>query len=110
MKLYRVLRDLSSGERKGDIVDGGLFKHLDALLKANALSPVSYPPLSELPGWTTRAEVVSSLGIITIEDFINAEDEALRKAFNHKTQRTIAKWRDELRAWLVPVSETKRRP
>lgn len=99
--LYRVLRKLSTGHEKGDLVDGSRFKQLEVLVGAGALSAVKPPPLSELPGWTTRAEQLEPYNIITVNDFLEADDELLREALNYKTLRNINRWRGELKEWLV---------
>jgi len=101
MTLYRVLRPLSTGHEVGQLVDGDRFKYIDALLENRALSPVSTPPLSELPAWETRAEKLAEVGIVTIQDFLDADDDVLKEAFNYKTMRTINKWKQELQHWLV---------
>jgi hypothetical protein len=111
MSLYRVLRPLSTGEKPedGKLVDGARFKGaLPALVKARALSEVKPPPLSELPGWTTRAEKLAAAGVVTAVDFLEADDGLLKEALNHKTTRSINKWREELKGWLV-VSEPKKK-
>lgn len=108
MKLYRVLKPLSTGHGPGELVDGARFKQLDTLVEVNALAPVSYPPLSVLPGWETRAEKLAEAGIVTIQDFLDAGDQTLKEIFNHKTTRAIGKWRGELRKWLV-VDEPKKK-
>jgi hypothetical protein len=101
MTLYRVLRPLSTGHEVGDLVEGEQFKKLDALIRVNALSEVASPPLTELPGWTTRADTLLAYGIITVSDFLGADDETLKEAFNYKTTRTINKWREEIKEWVV---------
>ncbi|UCC74288.1 MAG: hypothetical protein JSV86_06955 [Gemmatimonadota bacterium] len=109
MSLYRVLRPLSTGHEPGDIVDGKRFKAaLAALVKARALAEVKPPPLSELPGWTTRAEKLADAGVVTAVDFLEADDGLLKEILNHKTTRSINKMRDELRGWLV-VDEPKKK-
>jgi hypothetical protein len=101
MSMYRVLRPLTTGHKPGDLVSGARFQHLDALIRVGALAEVRPPPLSELPEWTTRAETLASYGIITVTDFLEADDETLKKAFNYKTTRTIDKWREEIKNWIT---------
>ena len=108
MKLYRALKRLDTGHKPGQLVDGGRFKHLDKLVAAKALAEVASPPLSEVPGWTTRAEQLKPHGVVTIADFLEADDGTLKEAFNHKTTRSITRWREELKGWLV-VDEPRKR-
>jgi hypothetical protein len=108
MALHRVLKTLSTGHVPGDLVDGDQFKYLDVLVEKKALSKVASPPLSELPGWTTRAKTLEPLDIVTIADFLDADDEVLKGVFNYKTTRSIKRWRDELRKWLVVDGPQKR--
>ena len=108
MSVYRVLRPLSTGHEPGDLVDGTQFKGLDALVEARALAEVKPPPLSELPGWTTRAEKLGGEGIVTAVDFLEADDELLKEALNYKTMRNINKWREELKGWLVAGKPKKK--
>jgi hypothetical protein len=107
MSLYRVLRPLSTGHGPGELVDGGQFKALGALVGAGALAEVKPPPLAELPGWEARAEKLAAAGVVTVLDFLDADDELLREALGNKTARGINGWREELRSWLV-VDEPKK--
>lgn len=99
--LYRVLRPLSTGHEPGQLVDGERFKKLDALIEVNALAPVSFPPLSELPGWKTRAKKLAAENVVTVQDFLDAEEGTLKRIFGHKTTRVISKWKKEVKDWLV---------
>jgi hypothetical protein len=99
--LYRVLKSLDTGHVPGDLVEGDRFKHLATLVEMGALSEVASPPLFELPGWTTRAEALEVYGIVTINDFLEADDETLKEAFNYKTTRVISKWREEVKEWVI---------
>lgn len=100
--LYRVLRDLSTGHKFGDAVRGDRFKPdvLRALLKANALCPISGPPLRHLTGWARRAELLEPVGIVTALEFLDADDDVIRQAWGHKTARAVEKARGELEQLL----------
>lgn len=100
MAIYRVLKNLSTGHRKGDLVDGDQFKALDILVKVRALAEAKSPPLSELPGWATRAEKLNTIGIVTIQDFLDADMEKVAKLFNHKRTSTSKKWQKEVEQYL----------
>jgi len=109
MALYRVLKNLSTGDKKGEIVDGDLFKSLDILVARKALTPVSTPPLSELPGqaWVKRAEKLATIGVITVQDFIDADDKILAKQLKYKSTAVIKKLKTAALEWLKPP-EVKR--
>ena len=111
MELYRVLKDLSTGQVREDIVEGNCFKQriLEALIKNNANAPIRSPPLSEIPAWNARAEILEKCGIVTVNDFLCADDEILKQAFNYKTTRTINKWKKELRQWILPPTVHERK-
>ena len=67
----RVLKKrLSTGHQRGDIVPGDTFKQLAALIRHHAIAEVHPPPLSELMGWTTRAELLAEHGIGDVVQFL----------------------------------------
>jgi len=100
--IYRVLRPLSTGHELGDWVRSDRFKAgiIEALIKANAISPVRGPPLATLDGWKVRAEKLLEIGIVDAVDFLTADDASIMQAFNHKTNRAVKKYRNELMALL----------
>ena len=102
MAIYRVLEPLTTGHRPGDIVSGDCFspRVLVALLRVSALSEVRPPPLSELPGWEKRAEKLKEIGVTTVRDFLEADDDEVRRLFNYKRISTVAKWKVEAEKWL----------
>jgi hypothetical protein len=91
--LYRVLRTLTTGHVFGDVVRGDRFKPyvVEALLAANAICPISGPPLKHLEGWTRRAEILEPLGIRTAIEFLDADDDVIREAWGHTTTRAVKK-------------------
>lgn len=91
------------------MVEGTRFKQLDALLEVNALAEVLYPPLSALPGWKLRSEKLARVGIMTIADFLEADDERLRRLFGRRTLRSINDWKRELQDWLVVDEPEKKK-
>jgi hypothetical protein len=104
MALYRVLKDLSTGHKRGDVVEGSQFKMLDLLVAKNALAPISTPPLAELPGWTKRLEKMQELGIVTVQDLLDADSEAVARVFGYKSTAGIERWKKEATEWLKPVT------
>jgi hypothetical protein len=108
---YRVLRPLSTGHRPDDIVSGARFKPgiLKVLLEKEALAEVRPPPLSELPGWETRAEKLKEIGIVTVRDLLEADDDEVRRLFNRRRTSTVAKWKTEAEKWLRVEPDRNRR-
>jgi len=101
--LYRILRNLSTGPRRGDIVDERHFKNaeiIDILIGVNAIAPVSGPPLTELPGWERRAQILAEHGIENTMTFIETDNAALMGIFNYKREATIEKMKEEVRKGL----------
>jgi hypothetical protein len=106
--LYRVLRDLQKGSKiiyTGSIsnLDGIPPASIEKLIDNGAISEVSPPPLRELPGWTTRAAKIETLGIITATQFLEATDyEPIKKLFRVKDE-TIEIWKKQIvDVWLSP--------
>jgi hypothetical protein len=108
--LYRVLKRLTTGHEPGDWERGDRFKPkvLEALVENGALSPVQGPPLATLDGWKTRADKLLRVGIVDAVDFLTADDTAIMLAFNHKTNRAVKKYKDELMALLEMKMEPQR--
>lgn len=107
MPMYRVLRDLSgkNGERIAQL--GQLSSlpsvkpgSISVLLQVGAIAEVQPPPLSILPGWATRAKRLEALGIITVNDFVDAETDTLRRMFR-ASALTIEGWKEEAKNWLA---------
>lgn len=102
----RVVKNrLSTGHVRGDIVPGSTFKQLDLLIKHGAVAPCKPAPLSELQGWTVRAEQLARLGITDVVAFLEADNATLREAFNHKTDRAVNRYKAELGATMRPRGE-----
>jgi len=112
MATYRVIKNtpLSTGQVQGDLVDGARFKPpvLDALIKSGALTEAAMPPLSELPGWATRAPRLASIGVLLVSDLLDADTvtmKAIKKEFKYKTNAPIKKWQGEALEWIKPASK-----
>jgi len=110
--IYRVLRLLSTGQQIGDFVQASDFKGgertVNILLSVNAIAPISSPPLAELPGWTKRAERLLEIGIITVQEFLDADLKQIADLFKYKTISSIEKWRIEAQEWLKPPALDKK--
>lgn len=105
MTIDRVLRDISKGERiikKGGLIfDGDLpERNREILREKKVLSPISAPPLAAVPGWEDRAERLREYDINTIEDYIEADNNLLRKVFRAPNAR-VDGWREELINWMI---------
>lgn len=98
--LYRVLRDLETGHRAGDVVDGRRFKHTEALLQHGVLAPVNAPPLAILPGWAEQWQYLPS-ELQTVEAMI-AAPAALLAAACGVDAPTAALWQVEALEFLKP--------
>jgi hypothetical protein len=113
MAYYRILRDLSKGNK---IVKTGQITSLaglpqatvDKLEKVGAIAEVSPPPLSELPGWQTRAVKLADTGIITATQFLELKDyEIVKKLFRVKDE-TVEAWKKQITdIWLAPPPQKR---
>lgn len=98
---YRVLKRLDTGHMPGDIIDGNRFRRLDVLVLKGALAKAMTPPLTELPGWATRAEKLATIGVITVEDLLSMNPQKGTGLFGHKRASTFVKWVEEAKGWLT---------
>jgi hypothetical protein len=103
--IYRVLRDLSFGERivqRGGLLKGGRLKPgaAEKLIKVGAIAEAQLPPLGILPGWKLRALRLQKYNIKTGYDLleVNVEDLAKRMKVNPTTVRG---WQAEVESWLT---------
>jgi len=110
MATYRVQKRLSTGQRPGDIVHDTDFRDGVALIlyERKVLSLISGPPLTELPGWTWRAELLAQVGVTMTDQFLEADDELIRQAVGYRSTRAVAKWKEEVRCWLMPAPVRRR--
>lgn len=102
MQIYRATKPLTTGQRAGDIV-------LETDLRAEAvavligrgtLAAVSMPPLRELPGWKARGRMLAEIGVETIPDLLDTNEEDIIRKFNLRRRSTVEKWRREALSWL----------
>ena len=101
MIVYRVLKQLDTGHMPGDILDGRMFMALGKLVAVDALAKAKTPPLTELPGWATRAEKLQRIGIVTVEDLLGMDPQRGTELFRHKRASTFIKWIEEAKSWLL---------
>lgn len=104
MKLYRILKRLSSGET---YIEAGQLKQLEltdaqekALLHAGAISVASTPPLAELAHFgPVRANRLASIGIVTVQDLFNADDASIAEALGVLPE-TVVRWKELAQNYL----------
>jgi hypothetical protein len=87
--MYRALKNLSKGGQtvpKGDVFCDGFIdpKALEVLIARGSVGIVSAPPLEVLPGWKGRASKLAKKGIVTVDDLVKAETEAIGEALRIK--------------------------
>lgn len=75
------------------------------LERQGAISKVSGPPLSALPGWKTRGAKLAPLGIETVEQLLGVADEILAEHLNRKPS-TITRWKLEAKDWLLAPAQS----
>lgn len=120
MALYRIMSNLAFGSKlvpRGSIrrivekgartpkLDGILAMSAERITKLEergAISRVNVPPLTEIPGWEKRAEVLLPVGIVDIEQFVEHDDAKLAKLLDMKTV-VIAGLKKDLMQWLQPA-------
>ena len=108
MYRWNRLTPSDKGHKKGQIIhDEDLKPESIALfLTTGTLVKVSTPPLSEIPAFEKRAELLEPVGIITIEDLVEANPSTTGKKIK-KAAVTIRRWQSEAMKWLEPPKEKK---
>lgn len=106
MAIYFLKKPLAAGKRgilgRGTTQDLSFLapEVLARLERRGAIRRVQPgPPLVELAGWKTRAGKLAKAGIETIEDFLAAPDEVIKKVLRLKKVDSIERMREQLRAW-----------
>ena len=105
MAIFRVLKKLS---RKDHIMEPGSLSRFEwlapeqiaVLEKQRAISRLSAPPLSEMPGWKRRGQKLEDIGIETAEDLLEADGEVVAGLMNVRAA-TVDRWKTEAEWWLV---------
>lgn len=108
--MYRMVKHtpLSTGQKYGDIIkdDELSSSTIQKMLSSGTLVRVSTPPLSELPEWEKRADILVRAEIITVTQLLEANVTELAKAIK-KPVKIIKQWQDEALAWLTPPSSNE---
>lgn len=103
--MYRYVKrvPLDTGHKYGDILkDGDLSKKtIEKFLRSGILVKVSSPPLSEIPAFEERGEILAPVGVVKISDLAEANPTELAKKV-HKSASTIRRWQHEAMRWLAP--------
>lgn len=102
--LIRVLRPLSTGHKPGSPpVPASRFPDdvLAVLFEIRAVSIVTGPPLSQLPGWERRTETLAELKIETVEELVNADTTELATLLG-QSERVIKHWQQAALQALLP--------
>lgn len=71
------------------------------LVQCGAVSRVAPPPLRILPGWKTRGERLAPHDIITVVDFLEADNALLQDILVRRKEATIIGWKTLLEQQLV---------
>ena len=119
MAVYRAVNDLACGNKpgaRGGILYAGSLTRLEwlgadgiaRLLDVGAVSRVATPPLAALPGWKVRAGKLQQIGIVTVEDLIEADIAEVKAHMEVMRESTVEKWIQEARDAIL-VSAVPRR-
>jgi len=72
---------------------------LEILLRKGDIAPIATPPLTVLPGWKVRAPKLATIGVETVEQFLETDREKIAEVCNVKPQ-TAVRWGKELEGLL----------
>lgn len=110
MALYRIHKPMDKPGLKVGGIDSLKWLRPDQiaiLIDREIVSRVAALPLSEIPGWKTRANKLIALNIGDAEQFIEADINVIKKALRAKPE-TIQRWKKELiDQWLVISKKRK---
>lgn len=115
MTVYVAVRLLDAGAR-GYIQPGSCTRlewlvpeQIERMLRRGVVRRVETPPLSDLAGWKTRAARLAQLDppVVTMDDFLDADDGWLAECLRVRPE-TIARYAQELQAWMIVPSAKKR--
>ena len=114
MTIYRVTTPtpFADGKTQGDLILRGEYSDrvIAGLIKNGKIAKAATPPLSVLPGFSLMAKLVAKIGIVTVEEFIEADQERIQQATGWKQERTVIKWKDRAaRALCVPAAPERTR-
>ena len=98
--MYRVLRDLDTGAKVGDIITGNGI-NVEVLLKVRAISLVQAPPLEILPEVSEKAGKLKEYGIEDIADFVEADNDILEAAFEDTDEMRLEELKEEIMDYIL---------
>jgi hypothetical protein len=106
--MYRVMDALDTGHVEGDVVldDWRSSEIMEILERKGRIKRIESPPLCVLPGWQTRHQILASIGVETVDDFLMAKKGKVIAALNHKTDRAYRRYRRELLEWMKSNERT----
>lgn len=109
MPLYRVHKNLAMGSK---VIERGSLapihlppEKIDKLIDVGAISRVSAPPLAILNGWASRAERLEKIGIVNVEQFLDADVTVIMKHLRVK-EATVLLWREDVVSSLLAKPAT----
>lgn len=105
MAMYQVVNHLSLKNGK-KIIPAGTRSTLDevkpeykkSLLRTGAIREISSPPLVTLAGWKTRAERLRSHDVVTLQEFLEADESDLSRWLRVR-HSTIRRYKNQLEKW-----------
>ncbi len=107
--LYRILRPLARDGQTRLLPEDGPSalewlspEQHQQLIDCGAIAPIHAPPLSELPGWESRADRLQAAGISSVVDLLAATDIDAISEMAGVRPATIRRWQREAAAWLMP--------
>ena len=110
--MYRLIRrtPLSTGQQYGDIIRNGDLSQtaIDTMLASGTLVRVTVPPLSEIPVFEERSDILIRAGIRTLGDLIDATSADLASKIN-KSVTTARRWQAEAIKCLEPPRPKNKR-
>lgn len=110
MARYQVVKNLSNGMQPGEVHNFGHLseKTIEKLQRVGAIRKLLSPPLIELTGWSRRAARLAERGIVSLDDFLDADPATIAEFMKVKLS-TVDQWRAQLKAWAaLPVVPKKK--
>lgn len=104
MSMYRFLKNVTNGN---EIIERGAIGRapfsadtIAKLIEVGAIAPIATPPLSVLPGWETRSNRLEQrLNILTIEQFLEADDDEIARVMR-KSAQVVSEWKQDVVEWM----------
>lgn len=105
--MYRALRNLAIESEM--ILAGSLFEYTfkpgveQVLFDAGAIAEIQPPPLAVLPHWKVRAAKLALAGIVTVDQFLAAEDGQVAEHMGC-APTLVARWKQEVKQALMAAA------